>query len=90
MKRKISEAQKIKIKNDLKNKIDTIIMDVFKDDPSPESIEATLRWLHTRRDYTYRTLFDVLMEKYEVTSQWYYEELANKISMDFWLKNMAI
>lgn len=90
MKSKISEAQKIRIKNDLKSKIDTIIIDVFKDDPSPESIEATLRWLHTRRDYTYRTLFDVLMEKYEVSSPWYYEELANKISMDFWWKSNAI
>ena len=78
------------IKARIKANIENIIVDVFKDDPSQESIEATLRWLAHNKDYGYRAIFEAFMEYYEVESLWYFEELANKIYMDFWLKNKVI
>ena len=86
----LRQKRKEIIKAKVKDNIDNIIYEVFSDKQDTNSIEDVLRYLEHSKELIYRTIFDVLMEKYEVTSQWYYEELANKISMNFWLKNKAI
>lgn len=83
----LRQKRKEIIKAKVKDNIDNIIYEVFSDKQDTDSIEGVLRYLEHSKELIYRTIFDVLMEKYEVTSQWYYEELANKIFMDLWLKN---
>lgn len=86
----LRQKRKEIIKAKVKDNIDNIIYEVFSDKQDTNSIEGVLRYLEHSKELIYRTIFDVLMEKYEVTSQWYYEELANKISMDLWSKNLPI
>ena len=86
----LRQKRKEIIKAKVKDNINNIIYEVFSNEQDTDSIERVLRYLEHNKELIYRTIFDVLMEHYEVSSQWYYEELANKIFMDLWLKSKAI